>query len=99
QAAQFAIRQAEASLLEARDLLNKTTITAPMGGRITRLNIEEGETAVVGTMNNPGSLLLTVADLSVMEAAVMVDETDVPYLTHGDSAIVRIDAFPDQEFS
>jgi HlyD family secretion protein len=70
-----------------------------MDGRVTRLNIEEGETAIVGTMNNPGSLLLTVADLSVMEASVRVDETDVPRISFGDSAVVRIDAFPDQTFT
>lgn len=70
-----------------------------MAGRVTRLNIEEGETAVVGTMNNPGSLLLTIADLTQMEASVKVDETDVPHITLGDSAIVTIDAFPDTVFS
>jgi HlyD family secretion protein len=99
QAARFAVQQSEAALSEARDNLAKTTIVAPMSGRVTRLNIEEGETAVIGTMNNPGSLLLTVADLSVMEAKVKVDETEVPNLTVGDSASVRIDAFPDRTFS
>lgn len=99
QAARFAVAQAQAALSEARDNLSKTTIVAPMSGRVTRLNIEEGETAVVGTMNNPGSLLLTVADLSVMEAKIKVDETEVPNVTIGDSATVRIDAFPDQSFS
>ncbi len=98
EAARFAVSQAQASLSEAREMLRKTTIVAPMSGRVTRLNIEEGETAIVGTMNNPGSLLLTVADLSVMEANVKVDETDVPHISHGDSAIVRIDAFPSQTF-
>jgi HlyD family secretion protein len=98
QAARFAVTQAQAALSESRDQLSKTTIVAPMSGRVTRLNIEQGETAVVGTMNNPGSLLLTIADLSVMEAVVEVDETDVPGLTVGDSASVKIDAFPNQAF-
>ena len=98
QAARFAVNQAQAALTEARDQLSKTTIAAPMSGRVTRLNIDEGETAVVGTMNNPGSLLLTIADLSVMEAVVEVDETDVPGLTIGDSASVRVDAFPGTQF-
>jgi HlyD family secretion protein len=53
---------------------------------------------VVGTMNNPGSLLLTIADMSEMEARVRVGETDIPEITHGDSVVVRIDAYPDQEF-
>lgn len=99
EASRFAVQQAQANVSETRDLLGKTTITAPMAGRVTRLNIEEGETAVVGTMNNPGSLLLTVADLSVMEAKIKVDETDVPSITIGDSAAVRIDAFPGQIFA
>ncbi len=98
QAARFAVSQAQAALTESRDQLSKTTIVAPMSGRVTRLNIELGETAVVGTMNNPGSLLLTIADLSVMEAKVQVDETDVPGLTVGDSAAVKIDAFPGRAF-
>jgi len=99
EAARFGIAQAQAQLSEAREALRKTTITAPMSGRVTRLNIEEGETAVVGTMNNPGSLLLTIADLSEMEARVKVDETDVPHITYGDSVNVRIDAFPNREFA
>jgi HlyD family secretion protein len=99
EAARFGVSQAEASLSEARETLRKTTIVSPMAGRVTRLNIDEGETAVVGTMNNPGSLLLTVADLSVMEASVKVDETDVPRITFGDSASLKIDAFPDQVFT
>jgi HlyD family secretion protein len=98
-AARFAVTQAQAALSESRDQLSKTTIVAPMSGRVTRLNIEQGETAVVGTMNNPGSLLLTIADLSVMEAKVEVDETDVPGLTVGDSASVKVDAFPNQAFA
>lgn len=99
QAARFGVSQAQAALSEARDQASKTTIAAPMAGRVTRLNIEEGETAVVGTMNNPGSLLLTIADLSTMQATVKVDETDVPGITLGDSAAVRIDAFPGQSFA
>jgi HlyD family secretion protein len=98
EAARYGVAQAQAMLSEAREALRKTTITAPMSGRVTRLNIEEGETAIVGTMNNPGSLLLTIADLSEMEARVKVDETDVPHIKHGDSVNVRIDAFPNQQF-
>lgn len=99
EAARYGIAQAEAGLSEARDALRKTVIAAPMSGRVTRLDIEEGETAVVGTMNNPGSRLLTVADLSVMEARVKVDETEVPRISVGDSARVRIDAFPGRAFT
>lgn len=93
EAARFGVEQARAALGEAQDRLEKTTIRAPMDGVITRLNVEEGETAIVGTMNNPGSLLLTISDLSVMEAVVRVDETDVPLISIGDSTEIRIDAY------
>ncbi|MEX0980245.1 MAG: efflux RND transporter periplasmic adaptor subunit [Gemmatimonadota bacterium] len=97
--ASFAVAQAEASLDEIRDQLSKTTIVAPISGKVTRLNIEEGETAVVGTMNNPGSLLLTISDLSVIEAVMAVDETSLPEITIGDSANIRLDAFPGRDFA
>jgi HlyD family secretion protein len=99
QAAAHGVAQARAALGEAEDRLAKTVIRAPMDGVITRLNVEEGETAIVGTMNNPGSLLLTIADLSTMMAVVRVDETDVPRIAIGDSAGVTIDAFRGQTFS
>jgi HlyD family secretion protein len=98
EAAQFGIQQAQASVSEAHEALRKTTILAPMSGRVTRKNIEEGETAIVGTMNNPGTVLMTVADLSVMEAKVKVDETEVARVKLGDSATVRVDAFNGQPF-
>jgi HlyD family secretion protein len=97
--AEFGVRQAEASVEEAQDQLNKTVIRAPMAGKVTRLNVEEGETVIIGTMNNPGSLILTISDLAVVEVVVHVDETDVPGLTVGDSAAVEIDAFPDASFA
>ncbi|HSJ32537.1 MAG TPA: efflux RND transporter periplasmic adaptor subunit, partial [Longimicrobiales bacterium] len=95
----FGVQQARSALDEARDRLSKTIIRAPMDGIITRLNVEEGSTAIVGTMNNPGSLLLTVADLSAMEAVVHVDETDLPEISIGDSASITIDAFSRQKFT
>ncbi len=98
ESARHGVNMARASVREARDNLAKTVIEAPMSGRVTRLNVERGETAVVGTMNNPGSLLLTIADLSVMEAVIEVDETDVPEIAIGDSTVVTIDAFRGQEF-
>jgi HlyD family secretion protein len=97
-AAQFAVEQAQASLAEAEDRLSKTVFRAPMRGRVTRLNVEEGETVVVGTMNNAGSLVLTISDLSVVEVVVQVDETDVPKLALGDSGRVQIDAFGEESF-
>lgn len=99
QASEHMVEQSRANLQEARDRLAKTVIQAPMAGRVTRLNVEFGETAIVGTMNNPGTVLLTVADLSEMEAVVEVDETDIPQIELGDSASIEIDAFPDQVFT
>jgi HlyD family secretion protein len=99
EAAEHGVANARAAVSEARDRLDKTVIRAPMTGRITRLSVEKGETAIVGTMNNPGSLLLTVADLSEMEAVIEVDETDVPEISIGDSTSVEIDAFPNRRFA
>jgi HlyD family secretion protein len=99
QAAEHMVEQARANLREARDRLAKTVLIAPMTGLVTRLNVEQGETAIVGTMNNPGTVLLTVADLSEMEAVVEVDETDIPQIELGDSASIEIDAFPDDVFT
>jgi HlyD family secretion protein len=99
EAALHGVEIARAMQREAEDQLGKSVIRSPIDGVVTRLNIEEGETAIVGTMNNPGSLLLTVSDLSVMEAVVRVDETDVPGITVGDTAVLSIDAFPRRKFA
>lgn len=98
-AARESVSQAEAALNEAQDQLDKTTIRAPMSGVVARLNVEVGETAIVGTTNVPGSLLATVSDLSTMEAVVEVDETDIPRVHVADSAAVEIDAFTGRRFS
>ncbi len=99
ESARYGVENAQAALAKAQEDLAKTTIRAPMTGKVTRLNVEQGETAVIGTMNNPGSLLLTVSDLSVIEAVMEVDETDVPEIALGDSATVELDAFPDTIFT
>ena len=99
EAFQFGVQQAEASLTEANELLSKTIFRAPISGKVTRLNVEEGETVIVGTMNNPGSLVLTISELSAVEVVLEVDETDVPYISLGDSTILELDAFPNQLFS
>jgi len=92
----YQINQAKASLESSLDNLNKTTYNSPMDGIITSLRIEEGEIALIGTMNNPGTVLMTIADLSVMEIEVEVDETDVVGVELGQSAEVRVDALPEQ---
>jgi HlyD family secretion protein len=93
------IKQEEANLASARYDLNKVRVSSPIAGIVTRLNVEEGETAVVGTMNNAGTVLLTIADLSIIETEIEVDETDVPYIRIGLPAKVSIDALPNQEFT
>jgi len=94
-AARSRLRQEEAILRTAEHDLDQVTITASMDGVITRRNIEEGETVVTGTMNNPGTILLTIADLSVMEAEIEIDETDVVDVRVGQDVRVTVDAFPD----
>jgi HlyD family secretion protein len=92
------IKQEQASLATTRYNLSQVIISSPMDGLVTRRNIEEGETAVVGTMNNAGTVLLTIADMSVLEAEIEVDETDIPNVALGQVAKVKIDAVPDREF-
>lgn len=99
ESARFGVSQAQAGVDESEDRLSKTIFTAPMTGKVTRLNVEEGETVIIGTMNNPGSLVATISDLSVIEVVVQVDETEVSEIALGDSASIRIDAFPDRDFS
>src|SRR5947207_9589259 len=97
-AAQHQVDQARAAVQSARDNLRKTTLVAPMSGRVTRLAVEEGEVAVPSTFSKDIGLLLTVSDLSVIQAKVKVDETDVVRVHLGDSVEVSIDAFPETVF-
>jgi HlyD family secretion protein len=92
------INQEAASLDTSRYNLRQVTLLAPFDGIVTRRNIEEGENVVVGTMNNAGTQLLTVADMSIIEAEVEVDETDIPSVQIGQPAKVTIDALADQTF-
>lgn len=93
------IAQHEANLQSAVHNLKEVTITASMDGVVTRLNVEEGESAIMGTTNIPGTVLLTIADLSTIEAEVEVDETEVVHINLGDSARVTLDAFPDTSYA
>jgi HlyD family secretion protein len=98
EAADFNVEQSTASVRDAKQSLAKTRIHAPMSGRITRLVVEQGETAVPGTFNKDAATLLTISDMSVLETIVKVDETDVARIAVGDSSVVQIDAFPDTTF-
>ena len=92
------IKQERAGLDNARYDLSKVRIESPIDGIVTRRNIQEGETAVVGTMNNAGTVLLTLADMSVIQAEVEVDETNIPSVQFGQKAKISIDALPDRTF-
>jgi len=98
-AAQESLLQAEANLRKARHDLNQVRITAEMSGIITGLNVEAGESAIMGTLNNPGTILLTISDLSEIEAEVRVDETEVVLVKPGQKAVVRLDAHPDTTYA
>lgn len=93
------IRQNAADLENARYNLSQVSIDSPIDGIVTRRNIELGETVVIGTMNNAGTVLLTIADMSVIETELEVDETDIPSLKLGQPAKVTIDALPDRTFT
>ena len=92
------IKQEQASLATTRYNMSQVVISSPMDGMITRRNIEEGENVMVGTMNNAGTVLLTIADMSVIESELEVDETDIPAVTLGQEAQVTIDAVPNRTF-
>jgi HlyD family secretion protein len=92
------VAQAQAALRDAQSSLAKTTIVAPISGQVTRLNVEAGETAIMGTLNKDAATLLTISDMSDLETKVKVNETDVAHIKTGDSALVDIDAFPDTTF-
>jgi len=96
--AQQHVDQARADLAGAADVLDKTRITSPMAGVVTGKHIELGETAVPGLQNQPGTVLLTVSDMSKVEAEMEVDEASIPQVKLGQQAQVRIDAYPNQVF-
>jgi HlyD family secretion protein len=98
ESARFYTKQQDASLEEVKDALRKTTITSPIDGTVTGLNAEVGEIVMIGTMNNAGTVIMTVADLSTIEVEVDVDETDVARVKIGQDCKVQVDAFPDTSF-
>jgi HlyD family secretion protein len=98
QASARRVEQARATLEGARDTLAKTTVRAPMDGTITAKRVEEGEVAVIGIQNSPGTVLLTISDMSIVETELEVDETSVPSVKVGQEARVRVDAYPNQTF-
>ena len=93
------IAQGRAENTRARDMLSKTEITAPIDGIITRLDAEQGEMVVMGVQNQPGTILMTISDLSAVNAEVKVAEADVMRLSQGFASTVTLEALPLQKFT
>ena len=94
---EYMVSSAQASLREAQENLNKTNIYAPIGGTISKLNVELGE-RVVGTAQMAGTELLRLANLQLMEVAVEVNENDINNVSLNDTAIVEVDAFLGEQY-
>ena len=92
------VTQGRAEGARAQDQLSKTSITAPIDGVITRLEVEEGEMVVIGIQNQPGTILMTVSDLSAINAEVKVAEADVMRLKLGNPATITLEAVPGQRY-
>jgi HlyD family secretion protein len=95
---QHNLEAAGARVTQAKEALSYTTITSPIDGVVTRINAEVGEVVIFGTMNNPGTVIMEVADLSTMLVVAQVDESDVGKLEVGQKADVFVDAYPDDKF-
>jgi HlyD family secretion protein len=91
---QHELSQAEAFLKRVKEDLKKTVITAPIGGVISRLNAKQGEVVVTGTMNNPGTVIMSISDLSKMQVRARVDEVDVPLVKAGQKGRVYLQSDP-----
>lgn len=87
------------SLEEAQRQLEKTIILSPINGEIVGVNKEEGEMAIVGTINTPGSIIMTIADLSKMMVNAYVDESEVVKIKRGNKVRIKIDAYPGKVFT
>lgn len=98
-AAERRVAQGRAEVARARDQLDKTEITSPIDGVVTRLDVEEGEMVVIGIQNQPGTTLMTISDLSVINAEVKVAEADVLRLAIGNPATATLEALPGITFA
>jgi HlyD family secretion protein len=96
QAAKFVVRSSEASVREARENVRLTSVLAPMDGIVSKLSVKKGE-RVVGTQTMAGTEMLRIADLNAMEVRVEVNENDIVRVHNGDTAIIDVDAYSNQE--
>lgn len=92
------IARARSAVETSQDDLSKTVYTAPTAGVISRLNVKLGEIVITGTMNNPGTVIMTIADLSRMQVEAEVDETDVVDIKPGQEVKITVDAMPDTSY-
>ncbi|MDX2130702.1 MAG: efflux RND transporter periplasmic adaptor subunit [Planctomycetota bacterium] len=97
--AEHAIEIARANIVRAEKDLDNTVITAPFDGVITTLNAEVGETVVVGTLNNPGSVIMEIADLGVMVLTARIDEANIAPVVEGQKARIFVNAYPERAFT
>jgi HlyD family secretion protein len=88
EAARNRVEQNRAGLTANRDTLSKTTVLSPIDGIVTTLPVKAGEVTVIGTMNNAGTQLMTISDMSIVQAVLMVDETDTPAVQVGQKALL-----------
>lgn len=98
-AASYIVKSSQASVSQAQENLRRTTVTAPMSGVVSKLNVEEGET-VLGTQQFQGTEIMRIADLDKMEVRVDVNENDIIRVAEGDTAIIDVDSYShlDKEF-
>jgi HlyD family secretion protein len=97
-AAEQRIAQNRAIVNAAHDTVTKSTVRAPIAGIVTTLRVKAGEVTVLGTMNNPGTQLMTISDMSTVQAVLMVDETDTPNISVGQKAMLTLDSYPARKF-
>lgn len=98
-AAKESVKQVESSLEKARETLNDTVIRAPISGKITTLNAEEGETVMTGTMNNPGTIIMIISDLDKIIAKLEVDETDITDVEEGQKAFIEVESIANKHYT
>jgi HlyD family secretion protein len=96
--AEEGVRQAQATLVQAGEDLSRTTIVSPIDGKVVAANAHEGEVVITGTMNNPGSVIAVIADLSEILVNAEVGETEVVGIRVGQPVKIKVDAVPDQEY-
>jgi len=98
QAAEQRVEQSRATANAFHDTVTKSTLRSPIDGIVTTLRIKAGEVTVLGTMNNPGTQLMTISDMSTVQAVLMVDETDMPNIAVEQKAILTLDSYPGRRF-